>query len=290
MLRQPFAAPAHLVFWVIAVAGACTHPAPVTNSPPPPPTSASRAAQPVGPTVADPAGHGRPPASPVRSPTGPTEPATSAPDPDETSAKPGINDRFLDPTLNVDRWQSDFEGESREVSVHRDAIVAALAIRPGDVVADIGAGTGLFLPGFNRAVGAAGAVYAVEIAPRFIDHLRQRVANERLTRVTVHRGQQRSVDLPTAAVDLAFVCDTYHHFEYPHTTLASIRQALRPGGRLVIVDFERVSGRTRPWLLDHVRAGKEVFRAEIEAAGFRFLGELAVPGLKENYALTFRRD
>ena len=90
-------------------------------------------------------------------------------------------------------------------------------------------------------------------------------------------------------LDLVFICDTYHHFEYPQTTLASLHAALRPGGMLAVVDFERIEGVSRPWVLNHMRAGKEVFRSEIEAAGFRFLEEVEVAGLEENYLLLFRR-
>jgi predicted methyltransferase len=87
----------------------------------------------------------------------------------------------------------------------------------------------------------------------------------------------------------AFVCDAYHHFvEYP-AMLASIRQALVPGGTLVVVDFDRVPGTSREWLLTHVRAGKDEVRGEIEEAGFEFLDEVDVEGFAENYLLRFRR-
>src|SRR5690606_28394541 len=95
--------------------------------------------------------------------------------------------------------------------------------------------------------------------------------------------------LPKASIDVIFVCDTYHHFSHPESTLASLHRALRPGGRLVVVDFERIPGVSREWLLDHVRAGKEVFRAEIEAAGFVLDREVEIAGLEENYCLTFTR-
>jgi len=64
---------------------------------------------------------------------------------------------------------------------------------------------------------------------------------------------------------------------------------LRPGGELIVVDFERIPGETRKWLLDHVRANKQTFRAEIEAAGFEFVEEVQIEGLVENYFLRFSR-
>ncbi|MCA9495249.1 MAG: hypothetical protein KC621_35215, partial [Myxococcales bacterium] len=83
-------------------------------------------------------------------------------------------------------------------------------------------------------------------------------------------------------------CDTYHHFEQPEPTLASLFAALRPGGHLYVLDFERVEGTSKEWTLKHVRAGKDVFAAEIEAAGFTERTELEV-GLEENYLLRFTR-
>ena len=98
-----------------------------------------------------------------------------------------------------------------------------------------------------------------------------------------------SIGLPPASIDLAYICDTYHHFEQPIATMKSILSALRPGGRLVVLDFERIPGVTRPWLLEHVRAGKETFRAEIETAGFVVDEEVDVAGLSDNYFLRFRK-
>jgi len=209
--------------------------------------------------------------------------------PGETSVRPGVNETFLAADLDVDRFVGVFEGESREVFASRERIVEALALPPGAEVADIGAGTGAFLPVFDRAVGPDGRVYAVDISPKFLAHLRARAAREDLARVEVVAGVEDSVELATASVDLAFVCDTYHHFEYPQSTLASLYEAIRPGGSLVIVDFERIPGTSPDWLLEHVRAGKQVFTREIETAGFELEAELTVEGLRDNYVLRFRR-
>ncbi|HEX9813936.1 MAG TPA: methyltransferase domain-containing protein [Myxococcota bacterium] len=209
--------------------------------------------------------------------------------PHEASVRPGVNDTFLAEDLDVERFVEIFEGESREVFVQRERIVGALAVSSGMTVADIGAGTGLFLPAFDREVGSEGRVYAVDISPKFLEHLRERAARENLARVEVVKALEDSVELPAATVDLAFVCDTYHHFEYPQSTLASLFAAIRPGGSLVILDFERIPGESTDWVLGHVRAGKEIFRREIETAGFRFEREVSVAGLEENYVLRFRR-
>jgi predicted methyltransferase len=208
---------------------------------------------------------------------------------EEPSVRPGVNDRFLADDLDVERFVNIFEGESREISVRRREIAASLGLAPGMSVADVGAGTGLFLDLFAAAVGPTGRVHAIEISPVFVQHLEARARDRRLDQVSVVQCTDRSIELAAGSADVAFVCDTYHHFEYPVAVLSSIRRALRPGGQLVVVDFVRVRGVSRDWILDHVRADQATVRAEIEAAGFEFLEEVVIEGLVENYVLRFRR-
>ena len=206
------------------------------------------------------------------------------------SVRPGINDRFLDPTLNVEEWLGRFEVESREVYGARGDVLKECEIRRGSRVADIGAGTGFFTRLFSDEVKADGWVFAVDISPRFIEHINEQAKSDRLTNVTAVLCQENSISLPPESIDVAFVCDTYHHFEYLDSTLASIHRALRPGGTLIVIDFERIPGKSREFILNHVRAGKEVFRGEIVDAGFTFVEEVKMPALKENYLLRFRND
>lgn len=208
---------------------------------------------------------------------------------EEKSVRPGINKSFLDPTLNVSDWLGRFEVESREVFAQRAAVVKACGIRPGQTVADIGAGTGFFSRLFAEAVGPAGEVFAVDISPKFLEHITRKAREEKITNITTVACTDRSVKLGAESIDVAFVCDTYHHFEYPHSTLGSIYQALKPGGTLIVIDFERIPGKSREFILNHVRAGKDVFRGEIEAARFELVEEVDIPGFKENYFLKFRK-
>lgn len=208
---------------------------------------------------------------------------TPSPDPE------ALNERFLDPTLELAPWVERFETESREVYREREPIAAVLALRKGMRVADIGAGTGLFVPIFADAVGPQGRVYAIDIAPRFLDHLRQRSTEAGLTQVEVVAGREDSITLPEASVDVAFLCDTYHHFSKPEDSLASIHRALTADGTLVLVEFDRVPGKSEDWLLDHVRADKATFQAEIEAGGFVLTSEPELAGLEDNYVQVFRK-
>ncbi|MCA9000422.1 MAG: methyltransferase domain-containing protein [Planctomycetes bacterium] len=210
------------------------------------------------------------------------------PQPPERSAVPeGINDNFLDPNLDLEVWKDRWEVESREVYAAREGLVAALGLKPGERVADVGAGTGLYMVPFSESVGSEGIVYEADISPRFIEHLEERKSAEGLRNVRVHASTETSLNLPSDSIDAAFVCDTYHHFEYHKSMLASLRNALSRGGRLMIVDFERIPGVSREWVMGHVRAGKEQVRAEIEEAGFAFDREVDLPELEENYCMVF---
>ena len=210
--------------------------------------------------------------------------------PPETSVKPGINDPFLDPDLDVEDFVERFEVESREIFSERLAIVDTVGLEPGMEVADIGSGTGLFVPYFSQSVGADGHVYAVDISPGMLEHLHARRADEGWENVTVVPCTERSAELPEDSVDRVFICDTYHHFEYPRSTMSSIREALRDDGEVLIVDFKRIPGVTRQWLLDHVRCGKETVIAEMKSFGFVLVEEIDLEGLTENYVLRFREQ
>ena len=205
------------------------------------------------------------------------------------SVKPGINDAFLSPDLDVDQFVQRFETESREIYVERAAIAELCGLRPGQSVADIGAGTGLFTFAFAERVGAAGRVYAVDIAAPFVERLSAQAAERGMAHVEGVVCAEDDVRLPPRSVDVAFICDTYHHFEYPAATMASLHRAMKPGAMLVVIDFERIEGVSREWVLGHVRAGREVVTREIEAAGFEYVDDPTPGGLKENYALRFRR-
>jgi cyclopropane fatty-acyl-phospholipid synthase-like methyltransferase len=210
------------------------------------------------------------------------------PDPQSATAE-DINRDFLDPALDPDAWVAKLEIESREVFTARKEIIAALRLEPGDRIADIGSGTGLYLQPFSERVGPDGRVYAVDISSRLVEFIERRVRKEGLGNVATVLSTADSTRLVPGSVTHAFVCDAYHHFvEYP-AMLASIYEALRPGGQLVVVDFDRVPGKSREWLLSHVRAGKDAVRGEIEEAGFVFVEEIEVEQFNENYLLRFRR-
>jgi precorrin-6B methylase 2 len=203
----------------------------------------------------------------------------------EKSVRPGINRAYENP--DVRKFISVFEGPDRDIFAQRHQIVAACRVRPGMTVADIGAGTGLFTRLFATAVGPSGTIYAVDIAPKFIAHIEKTCRENGLTNVVGVVCPPDSVGLPPGSIDLAFICDTYHHFEFPFRTMASLHRALRSGGRVAVIDFERVEGISPPWVLDHVRAGRETVIQEIESTGFRLVGDVRL--LRDKYCLVFEK-
>ncbi|HQR05326.1 MAG TPA: methyltransferase domain-containing protein [Gemmatales bacterium] len=204
----------------------------------------------------------------------------------EKSVKPGINDAFRNP--NVKEWVEKFEGESRETFEKRKEVVEACQIKPGQVVADIGAGTGLYTRLFAKEVDNKGKVYAVDISQKFLDHIDKSCQSLQLKNVKTILGKDASPELPENSIDMAFICDTYHHFEFPYKMLTSIHQAMKPKGRLVIIDFIRVPGQSREWVLGHVRAGQDVVEQEIIKSGFKKVNEVKSL-FKENYFVVFEK-
>jgi FkbM family methyltransferase len=203
----------------------------------------------------------------------------------EKSVRPGINKPFENP--DVPEYIGKFETESREIYVQRKDILSACDLKLAMDVADIGAGTGLFTRLFAKQVGPKGKVYAVDIAPRFVEHIKKTCKDAGIKNVVDVVCTADSARLPAKSVDVAFICDTYHHFEFPFRTMASIHEALRPGGRVIVIDFHRIEGKSREWVLNHVRAGQEVVIKEIESSGFKKVAEKKL--LKENYFVVFEK-
>jgi predicted methyltransferase len=196
-----------------------------------------------------------------------------------------LNTAFQSP--DFDQWREAFERPGREVFDERFRIIAALGLQPGMAVADIGAGSGLFTLLFARAVGPVGRVYAVDIAQTFIDKILERTEDYHVANVIGVLGTQEDTGLAEASIDLAFVCDTYHHFENPKAMLASISRALRPQGELVVIDYRRTPDLNSTWVQGHVRAGQQQVSEEIAAAGFVPMGEEQF--LRHNWFLRFRK-
>ena len=200
-----------------------------------------------------------------------------------------MNKKFTDPDVDIQQFVKRFESEARDIYAKRREITRAVGLRPGDAVADIGAGTGLFTQLFAEQVGPKGTVYAVDIAPAFVKYIAEQAkqhGHERIVKAVLNTPD--SAELPAGSIDVAFLCDTYHHFEHPEKMLVSIHRALRPSGRLVIIDFDlrKDSGE---FIKQRARAAKKVYYREITAAGFEQIDTKNAPAIKDNFYAEFRR-
>jgi ubiquinone/menaquinone biosynthesis C-methylase UbiE len=129
------------------------------------------------------------------------------------------------------------ERANRDEEEHTEKLVTLLPVKSGDVVADIGAGTGYFTRRLAGKVGPRGKVLAVDIQPEMLQLLTNKMAELRLTNVVPVLGTITNPNLPAASVDLALLVDVYHEFDHPFEMMQALCRALKPGGRVVFVEF-----------------------------------------------------
>lgn len=142
----------------------------------------------------------------------------------------------------ADEWIKTLDGPQRVASMKIPEIVAALKLQPGQAVADIGAGSGLFEVPLAKAVGPAGKVYAVDIDPGFFPEIRKRAADGQVTNVETILGKFTDPALPRKNIDVAFFNDVIHHVEGRPAYLKTLAAYVAPGGRIAVVDFEAGKG------------------------------------------------
>ena len=167
--------------------------------------------------------------------------------------------RFDDPA----KFAKSFDDPKRDAWQMPDRVIAALALKPDQSVADIGAGTGYFSMRLAKAV-PGGTVYAVDIEPKMVEHLKTRAAGEKLTNVTPVLASATSPNLSTP-VDLILVVDTYHHIGDRPAYFRSLRSRLTPGGRIAIVDFRKDAPEGPP---AHFRFTPEQIKKEMADGGY----------------------
>lgn len=194
-----------------------------------------------------------------------------------------------DEEINLDLWLERLEVGSRELYSARQAVVDAVGLTAGDWVADIGSGTGLYSLLFAEEVGAQGRVFAEDIEALFLDLVVRRAADADLDNISAVLGRADHVTLPINSVDVVFIADTYHYFDDRESVMRSVFSALKPGGSLIMVEFDITPGEERADYKSHVRFGKDAVIAELEFIGFEYSGETEVDGLQENYFVTFSK-
>ena len=166
-----------------------------------------------------------------------------------------------------------------------DQVVKHLGLKPGEAVADIGAGSGYFTLRFAHAVGPTGKVYAVDVDQGMLDYLKGRAKKGHLANIEPVLAEPHDPKLPSASVDVIFVCDTLHHIPDRATYYPLLVRALRPGGRLVNIDFYKKPLPLGPPL--EMKIAKEDMIEEVKPAGFHVVKEFDF--LPYQYFLIFGR-
>ncbi|MCB9689040.1 MAG: methyltransferase domain-containing protein [Alphaproteobacteria bacterium] len=171
--------------------------------------------------------------------------------------------RFAD----VEKWSAVFDDPARDAWQKPAELVATLHIAAGATVADIGAGTGYFEPYLAKAVGPTGHVVAIDVEPTLVDHLAKRATAEGLTQVEARLGKPEDPGLKPAEADVVLLVDTYHHVSDRVAWFGRLKGATRPGGRLVIVDFDPASSDEHGPPRDHRIPADQVLK-ELDQAGW----------------------
>lgn len=176
------------------------------------------------------------------------------------------------------------ERPEREFEEQPSKAIKALDIKPGQTVADIGAGSGYYTVRLAKRVGRNGRVFATDIQPEMVVHLHQRMGRERIDNVDVVQATEVNPRLPDGIFDVVLMVDVYHELSRPQEMLRRLRTALRPDGRLVLIEYRKES----PWVPireEHKMSVAEA-RMELEAEGYRF--DRVIDVLPRQHILVFR--
>ena len=130
------------------------------------------------------------------------------------------------------------ENQDRLARLQPDNVIARLNLRKEDVVADIGAGSGVFTRRLAQAVASGGKVFAVDIDQELLDYNRGKIREAKLSNVEFILGGFDNPKLPPKSVDVVFICDVVHHIEHRQLYLGTLRECLKPGGRVAIIDYK----------------------------------------------------
>jgi len=200
----------------------------------------------------------------------------------------GIGKRYMGREISaVMGWQGAawLEREERDREERTDLLLAALALKPGMVVADIGAGTGYLSRRMAPAVMPGGKVWAVDVQPEMISLLQADLNRRGLTQVEARLGAEDDVRLPAGSVDLVVMVDVYHELAFPYEVLVSVMKSLKPGGRIAFVEYKAEDPRV-PIKLLHKMSEAQIKR---EAGVFALDWEHTVATLPWQHLVVFRK-
>jgi arsenite methyltransferase len=187
------------------------------------------------------------------------------------------------PPASASEYIKSLEDPGRDEWQQPEKVVAELQLKPGDSVADIGAGSGYFAVRFARAVAPSGKIFAVDIDQQMLDYVNRRAQEEHIDNIQTVLADPHDPKLAAASVDLIFICDTLHHISDRGKYYPLLARALKPGGRLVNIDFFKRLLPFGPPV--EMKISEESVIDEVKPAGFRFLKK--VDFLKYQYFLIF---
>jgi len=185
----------------------------------------------------------------------------------------------------ADDWIKTLDSPTRVQNLKIEETVAALKLKGGEIVADVGAGSGAFEARLSQAVSPSGTVYAVDVDQGLLDAIQKRATEARLPNVKTVLGQFTDPALPTRSVDLAFIYDVLHHIEDRATYMKNLARYLKPTGRIAVIDYLPGEGghKDQPAL--------QVSRAKADelmaAAGLAAVEEIAL--FKDKYFVIYAR-
>jgi len=182
---------------------------------------------------------------------------------------------------DAEKWSQVFDDPKRDEWQKPHQVIQALALQPDSVVADIGAGTGYFSARLANML-PRGRVYAVDVEPEMVKHLAERAKRERLPGLVAVAGSPEDPRLP-GKVDMVLLVDVYHHIDERERYFRKLHGALKPGGRVAIIDFRLDAPEGPP---KEARIPAERVKAELAAAGYVLAEEHGF--LPRQYFLVFR--
>jgi cyclopropane fatty-acyl-phospholipid synthase-like methyltransferase len=173
----------------------------------------------------------------------------------------------------ADEWVATLEGPQRIATQKVDAVLSKLALKPGMVVADIGAGSGLFSRPLAKAVAPEGKVYAVDIQQDLLDHIDQRNKEERIGNIQTVLGEYDDPKLPARNVDLAFINDVLHHIQHRAVYLNALGTYMKPSGRIAIIEMDKNDPKTPHRNQPELLVAREEIMQWMSDAGFKLVQE-----------------
>jgi len=200
----------------------------------------------------------------------------------------GINKWYMDRQIAqvMSHYGIDWlEREEREMEENTSLLLKNLAVKPGMIIADIGAGSGYHSALLSKMVGS-GKVFAVDVEPEMIAYLNERIRQEKLSHIVPVLSTEQKLYLPENTIDMMLLVDVYHEFSYPYEMALSMLAALKPGGKLVLVEF-RSEDPTVPIKTIHKMSEAQAIK-EFKAAGFIF--DKNIDNLPWQHCMVFTKN